>query len=101
MTITPAQVANLAAKATQSHDVAISTIASCELRDKASSMADLIAKQAAEIERLRGALEGSVRAAELALFVVRKEGVMPRGNWEKGFTRDLGPALSILQEQNT
>jgi hypothetical protein len=43
----------------------------------------------AEIERLRAGLDAAIRCAELALFVIRKQGVMPNSSWESGFNGDL------------
>lgn len=47
---------------------------------------------AAEIERLRAGLAAAIRAANLALFVIRKQGVMPNSSWEAGFAKDLATA---------
>ena len=46
----------------------------------------------AEIERLRAGLDAAIRAAELALFVIRKQGVMPNSSWHAGFEKDLATA---------
>jgi len=49
-----------------------------------------------EIERLRGGLGAAVRAANLALFVIRKQGVMPNSSWQSGFERDIAIATAAL-----
>jgi hypothetical protein len=41
-------------------------------------------------------LEAAIRAAKLALFVIRKQGVMPNSSWESGFNRDLKKAEDAL-----
>lgn len=47
------------------------------------------------------ALEAAVRAAKLALFVIRKQGVMPNSSWESGFNADLDKAEAALQSLRT
>jgi len=47
-------------------------------------------------ERLIEGLEAAVRCAELALFVIRKQGVMPNSSWETGFNSDLESARTAL-----
>jgi hypothetical protein len=42
------------------------------------------------------ALEAAVRCAKLALFVIRKQGVMPNSSWESGFNADLKIAEDAL-----
>jgi hypothetical protein len=42
------------------------------------------------------ALRAAIRAAKLALFVIKKQGVMPNGSWEKGFAADLAIAEAGL-----
>lgn len=37
-------------------------------------------------------LDAAIRAAELALFVIRKQDVMPNSSWQDGFDRDLATA---------
>lgn len=49
-------------------------------------------KVATEINRLRDGLTAAIRAANLALFVIRKQGVMPNSSWESGFEKDLKTA---------
>lgn len=46
----------------------------------------------AENERLRAALDAAIRAANLALFVIRKQGIMPNSSWQAGFERDMKAA---------
>ena len=86
MTITPAKVADLAVKAESKlyhYDWPLKTIA-------APDMANLIAKQAAEIERLREALQ---EIADTSLANPRNvEGAA-------GYMQDA--AVTALQEQNT
>lgn len=48
----------------------------------------------AEIEKLRGGLDAAIRAANLALFVIRKQGVMPNSSWQSGFEKDLATAIA-------
>ena len=43
-------------------------------------------------------LEAAIRAAELALFVIRKQNVMPNSSWESGFNSDLALAKAVLEE---
>lgn len=47
----------------------------------------------------REALEAAVRAAKLALFVIRKQGIMPNASWENGFNKDLATAEAALAAQ--
>jgi hypothetical protein len=42
------------------------------------------------------ALKAAIRAAKLALFVIRKQGVMPNSSWESGFNSDLATAEAAL-----
>jgi hypothetical protein len=39
-----------------------------------------------------GALKAAIRAANLALFVIRKQGVMPNESWADGFKKDMEKA---------
>lgn len=55
-------------------------------------------EQAAKIAMLREGLGAAIRAAELALFVVRKQGVMPNSSWEAGFKRDLDAAKEAMSK---
>jgi hypothetical protein len=45
---------------------------------------------------VRPGLEAAIRAAELALFVIRKQNVMPNSSWESGFNSDLAQAKAAL-----
>jgi hypothetical protein len=45
-----------------------------------------------EIARLREGLDAAIRAANLALFVIRKQGIMPNSSWQGGFEKDLATA---------
>lgn len=47
-------------------------------------------------EQTRKGLEAAIRAAKLALFVIRKQGVMPNSSWESGFNSDLKTAEDAL-----
>lgn len=46
------------------------------------------------IGRLRGGLDAAIRAANLALFVINKAGVMPNSSWESGFKSDMAKATA-------
>lgn len=53
------------------------------------------------IERLESAekaLEAAKRAAELSLFVIRKQNVMPNSSWESGFNRDMEAARAHMEK---
>jgi hypothetical protein len=54
---------------------------------------------AQHIERLRGGLSAAIRAAKLALFVIRKQGVMPNSSWESGFEKDLAIAEAAHEQR--
>lgn len=41
-------------------------------------------------------LKAAIRAAKLALFLIRKRGVIPNASWESGFNRDLEIAENAL-----
>lgn len=41
-------------------------------------------------------LEAAIRAANLALFVIRKQGVMPNCSWDCGFNSDMETARAAL-----
>lgn len=58
----------------------------CEILD--------VAKVDAEIARLRAGLDAAIRAANLALFVINKHGVMTNSSWEGGFKDDLATATT-------
>jgi hypothetical protein len=45
-----------------------------------------------ENERLRAGLDAAIRAADLALFVIRKQGIMPNSSWQRGFEKDMATA---------
>lgn len=47
-------------------------------------------------QQLKMGLRTAIRAADLALFVVRKQGVMPNSSWESGFNSDLEAARASL-----
>jgi hypothetical protein len=65
---------------------------------RAWDSADARAKEAeAENARLVKALQAAVRAAKLALFVIRKQGVMPNSSWDSGFNSDLATAEAALE----
>lgn len=53
-----------------------------------------VEKRDAEIKRLRGGLDAAIRAANLALFVIRKQGIMPNSSWQAGFEKDLATATA-------
>ena len=52
----------------------------------------------AEINRMRDGLKSGIRAAALALFVIRKQDAMPNSSWESGLNRDLAMARAALAE---
>lgn len=54
---------------------------------------DHLAKQRDEA---RAGLVAAVRAANLALFVINKAGVMPNSSWESGFKKDMATAHAAL-----
>jgi len=69
----------------------------------ADEAADEISALREERDRLRAALIAAVRAARLALFVIRKQDVMPNSSWQAGFDRDLKiaeDALAALGERS-
>lgn len=45
---------------------------------------------------MREALEAAIRAANLALFVIRKQGIMPNSSWQRGFEQDMALAEAAL-----
>ncbi len=55
----------------------------------------------AEIERLRAGLDAAIRAANLALFVIRKQNVMPNSSWESGFAKDMAVAKAARGDEQT
>lgn len=61
--------------------------------------ADALTAAEAEIKVLRGGLTAAIRAANLALFVIRKQGIMPNSSWEAGFNSDLAKAEAARAEQ--
>ena len=52
-----------------------------------------LAKRMKELEE---ALNAGIHAADLALFVIRKQNVMPNSSWESGFNKDLAIARAAL-----
>lgn len=55
-------------------------------------------------EQTRNGLDAAIRAAKLALFVIRKQGIMPNSSWESGFESDLKTAEAArdaLNQQRT
>jgi hypothetical protein len=54
----------------------------------------MVRRAADEIERLKGGLTAAIRAANLAIFVINKQGVMPNDSWQDGFDRDLKTATN-------
>jgi hypothetical protein len=54
-------------------------------------------KVAAEIDKLRVGLDAAIRAAKLAIFVIRKQGVMPNSSWQAGFEQDLAIATEARE----
>lgn len=61
-----------------------------------------VADLSVENARLREGLDAAIRAATLALFVIRKQGVMPNSSWESGFEKDMAAAKAARgNEQET
>lgn len=60
---------------------------------------EALSTERARSEGLVRALEAAVRAANLALFVIRKQNVMPNGSWANGFKRDMAVAEAALARQ--
>lgn len=58
-----------------------------------------IKSQAEEIERLRSGLDAAIRSANLALFVIRKQGIMPNSSWQAGFEKDMAVATAARADQ--
>jgi hypothetical protein len=56
----------------------------------------MLARMGEENERLRAGLTAAIRAANLALFVINKQGVMPNSSWESGFKSDLATATAAM-----
>jgi hypothetical protein len=54
----------------------------------------------ARIEVLEEGLKAAVRAANLALFVIRKHGVMPNDSWKTGFESDMEIACLALEPKH-
>ena len=46
---------------------------------------------------MREGLEAAIRAAELALFVIQKQGIMPNSSWQRGFDKDMQTAAAALE----
>jgi hypothetical protein len=74
-------------------------------RDQVSLMEDIATaltteRQRAEAQnaKLKEALRAASRAADLALFVIRKQGVMPNASWHHGFEKDMAVARAALAE---
>ena len=57
-----------------------------------------ISKLMAQNAKLKEALRAASRAADLALFVIRKQGVMPNDSWQRGFEKDMAVARAALAE---
>jgi hypothetical protein len=58
-----------------------------------------IAALRAENERLLKGFAAAIRAAELAIFVIRKQGVMPNDSWKAGFEKDMATAKAALERK--
>lgn len=54
---------------------------------------------AERVKRLEEALRLALKAANLALFVIRKQNVMPNSSWEGGFEDDLRRARAELERK--
>jgi hypothetical protein len=57
--------------------------------------------QSDALKMAREGLEAAIRAADLAIFVIRKQAIMPNGSWSRGFDDDLKKAeesLAALRE---
>ena len=53
----------------------------------------------AENERLLEGFAAAIRAAELAIFVIRKQGIMPNDSWKAGFEKDMATAKAALERK--
>jgi hypothetical protein len=62
-----------------------------QIADSRHRIASTTPTDATAVENERG-LDAAIRAAELALFVIRKQNVMPNSSWEHGFNSDLALA---------
>lgn len=51
------------------------------------------------VDVLEVGLTAAIRAAKLALFVIRKQGVMPNSSWEAGFEKDMATANAARGDQ--
>lgn len=62
---------------------------------------DCVEAAKAHIEQLLVGLDAALRAADLALFVIRKQDVMPNDSWKAGFERDMATARAsrVIQQQ--
>jgi len=76
--------------------------------DKIREMSDERDHLLEQLGKATSGLEAAIRAANLALFVIRKEGVMPNSSWETGFNGDMETArasrnavLALSDEKNT
>jgi len=47
-------------------------------------------------KQIREGLEAAIHAANLALFVIKKQGIMPNSSWETRFEKDLRIARDAL-----
>jgi hypothetical protein len=65
--------------------------------DLLDEQAETIQRLEVEIDRLRGGLAAAIRAANLAVFVIRKQGVMPNDSWGSGFEKDLATAVAAQE----
>lgn len=63
--------------------------------DAGRKMQPLYASPAPTVKHVEG-LKAAIRAAKLALFLMRKRGVIPNASWESGFNRDLEIAENAL-----
>lgn len=68
-----------------------------ELEEGTLGLATMLAAERAKVAELVEGLGAAIRAANLGLFVIRKQGVMPNSSWESGFDGDLKKATSALE----
>jgi hypothetical protein len=71
-----------------------------DMRDKTADAIEALIRERdearAENERLLEGFAAAIRAAELAIFVIRKQGIMPNDSWKAGFEKDMATAKAAL-----
>ena len=72
----------------------------CRLHERRDFAAEILALRA-ENDKLLEALKVAGRVLENALFVIRKQGVMPNSSWEGGFIGDQRRIKAALTAKET